>query len=152
MTKDHPSVLKLMLLRHAKSSWGDPDIDDRDRKLTGRGKAAAQAMGRIMRERDLLPDMVLCSPARRAKDTWSIAAEELKSAPKIFFEEDVYDFGNGGRLAELIRTKGKNAKSLLLIGHNPSIEGLAARLVGAGDPKLAERLKKKYPTGSAGGF
>lgn len=152
MTKDHPSVLKLMLLRHAKSSWGEPDIDDRDRKLSGRGKAAAQAMGRVMRQRDLLPELVLCSPARRARDTWSIVAEELKSAPKALFEEDAYDFGNGGRLAELIRAKGKSARSLLVIGHNPSIEGLAHRLVGTGDPILAERLKKKYPTGALAVF
>lgn len=152
MTSNNPRVLKLMLLRHAKSSWGDPGLEDRDRPLNTRGKSAAQAMGRVMRHRGLLPDLVLCSPARRAKDTWSIAAGELKTAPKVAFEEDVYDFGNGGKLVELIRTKGGKARSLLLVGHNPSMERLAQRLAGQGDKKLRERLEKKYPTGALAVF
>lgn len=145
-------MLRLMLLRHAKSSWGDPGLDDRDRALTSRGKSAAQAMGRAMRHRGLQPDLVLCSPARRAKDTWAIAAEELKTAPKLRFEEDVYDFGNGGKLAGLIREKGGTAKFLLLVGHNPSMERLALRLAGTGDKKLRARLETKYPTGALSVF
>jgi phosphohistidine phosphatase len=145
-------MLQLLLLRHAKSSWGDPGLDDRDRKLSARGKAAAQAMGRTMRQRKLVPDLVLCSPARRARDTWSLAAEELKVAPRLQSEEDVYDFGNGGKLVDLIRAKGGKAKSLLLVGHNPSMERLAQRLSGKGDKKLRERLEKKYPTGALSVF
>ena len=145
-------MLKLMLFRHAKSSWGDPGLDDRERPLSSRGKSAAQAMGRLMRHRGLLPDLVLCSPARRAKDTWAIAAGELKTAPKLVLEEDVYDFGNGGKLAELIRAKGGKARSLLLVGHNPSMERLAERLTGKGEKKLRERLEKKYPTGALAVF
>jgi phosphohistidine phosphatase len=152
MTKIQAGGLKLMLLRHAKSSWGDPGLDDRDRPLNARGKASAQAMGRVMRHRGLLPDLVLCSPARRAKDTWTIAAAEMKTAPKIVFSEDVYDFGNGGKLAELIRGQNGKARSLLLVGHNPSMERLAQRLAGKGDKKLRERLEKKYPTGALAVF
>jgi phosphohistidine phosphatase len=145
-------MLRLMLLRHAKSNWGDPGIDDRDRPLSKRGKAAAQAMGRAMGERGLVPGLVLCSPARRARDTWALASAELKLAPRLLIEEDVYDFGNGGKLAELIHRSGGNAGDLMVVGHNPSMERLARRLAGGGDKKLRERLEAKYPTGALAVF
>src|ERR687890_227229 len=99
-------MLRLMLLRHAKSSWADPGRDDRDRPLSPRGVRAARSMGRVMRERALIPDLVLCSPARRARDTWKLAAEELKAKPRLLIEEAIYDFGNGGRLWEAVRARG----------------------------------------------
>jgi len=140
--------MHLMLLRHAKSSWNGPALDDRDRPLTARGKSAAQAMGRAMRSRKLVPDLVLCSPARRARDTWDLVSEQLKTGPRMVVQEDIYDFGNGGKLAGAIREHGGEAKTLLLVGHNPSTERLAARLATAGDRKLRDRLAKKYPTGA----
>jgi phosphohistidine phosphatase len=141
-------MLRLMLLRHAKSSWTDPGLDDRQRTLSPRGEKAAPAMGKFMRRHKLIPDFVLCSPARRARDTWKLVAKELPEAPAPSVEEAIYDFGNGGRLLEAIRRRGDKAASLLVVGHNPSIERLALRLVKDGDTKLIERMMHKYPTGA----
>lgn len=139
-------MLQLLLLRHAKSGWTDPGLDDRDRPLTERGSEAARIMGRRIATLGLEPELVLCSPARRARDTWKIVAEQLRSAPRSLVEESIYDFGNGGRLLSAIRTAGGDAGTLMLIGHNPSIERLAQRLAGSGDAKLRKRLEQKYPT------
>jgi phosphohistidine phosphatase len=145
-------MLRLLLLRHAKSKWTEAGTEDRDRPLAGRGRSAAQAMGRVMRDRGLVPDLVLCSPARRARDTWECVVPELRAAPRLLVEEALYDFGNGGRVAEAIRKRGDKARSLLVVGHNPSLERLAARLAGQGEGKLRDRLEKKYPTGALAVF
>ena len=96
-------MLRLFLFRHAKSSWTDPDVDDHDRPLNPRGRKAAPLIGRFMRARKLVPDLVLCSPARRARETWKLAAEELGVAPRLLMEDALYDFGNGGRILDTVR-------------------------------------------------
>jgi phosphohistidine phosphatase len=120
-------MLRLMLLRHAKSSWTDPGADDMDRPLTPRGRRAAQAMGRVMAAKRLLPDLVLCSPARRARDTWKLAAEELKTAPKLIVEDSIYDFGNGGRLIDAVHGPWQAKTVMVVIG--PSM-GTSPRVAG----------------------
>ena len=139
-------MLQLMLLRHAKSSWTDAGLADADRPLTGRGKSAAKAMGREIAARGLLPDLVLCSPAKRARDTWKIVAAQLGSAPRVLVDDAIYDFGNGGRVLSAISANAGPAKSLLIVGHNPSLERLAGRLAVSGDAKLRARIEQKYPT------
>lgn len=141
-------MLRLLLLRHAKSSWTDPGLDDHDRPLSARGQKAAPLIGRFLREQKLGPDLVLCSPARRARETWKLASVELRSAPRLLMEEGLYDFGNGGRILDTVRAKADSAKTVLVVGHNPSIERIAQRLVGKGDAKLRKRLAEKYPTGA----
>jgi phosphohistidine phosphatase len=142
------AMLRLMLLRHAKSSSAADGLDDRERPLTRRGERAAQAMGRFMTANALLPDLVLCSPARRARDTWKLAAEEFKAAPRLIVEEPLYDFGGGDRLIDVIRAGGAKSATLLLIGHNPSIERAALRLSAKGDRRLKDRMQAKYPAGA----
>ena len=141
-------MLQLMLLRHAKSSWTAAGLADAARPLTGRGKAAARAMGREIAARGLKPDLVLCSPARRARDTWKIAAAQLKSSPRVLVEDAIYDFGNGGRVLSAIFAGAGPVKSVLVVGHNPSLERLAARLSVSGDARLRARIERKYPTAS----
>jgi phosphohistidine phosphatase len=137
-----------MLLRHAKSSWSDPSLDDRQRPLSPRGEAAAPAMGKYMKRHKLVPELVLCSPARRARETWKLLAKELPGAPAPAVEEAIYDFGNGGRLIETIRKRGGKAESVLVVGHNPSLERLALRLIKEGERDLVEAMGRKYPTGA----
>jgi phosphohistidine phosphatase len=141
-------MLRLFLFRHAKSSWTDPGLDDRDRPLNPRGQKAAPLIGRFMRAQKLVPDLVLCSPARRARATWKLASGELGTAPRLLMEEALYDFGNGGRILDTVRAKAEAARSIMVVGHNPSIERLAQRLIGKGDAKLRKRLAEKYPTGA----
>jgi phosphohistidine phosphatase len=141
-------MLRLFLFRHAKSSWTDPGLDDHDRPLNPRGKRTAPLIGRFLRAQKLVPDLVLCSPARRARDTWKLASAELGTAPRLMTDEALYDFGNGGRILDAVRGKAETAKSVMVVGHNPSIERLAQRLIGKGDAKLRKRLAEKYPTGA----
>jgi len=139
-------MIILMLLRHAKASLVHLGQEDIDRPLNDRGKRDASAIGRHMASLNLEPQLVLCSPARRAKDTWEIVAKKLKISPVVKIEPNIYDFGDGTVLMELLRRQDGDAKSILLVGHNPSIEGLARRLVERGDDQLRERLAKKFPT------
>ncbi len=141
-------MLRLMLLRHAKSSWTDPGRDDQDRPLSPRGQKAAPLIGRFMHSHKLLPELVLCSPARRARETWKLASSEIKASPRVVMDDALYDFGNGGRILDAVRGKADGAKSVLVVGHNPSIERLAQRLIGKGDAKLRKRMAEKYPTGA----
>lgn len=139
-------MLNLMLLRHAKSSWADTGQADLDRPLNDRGKRSAVAVGRYMASNGLLPQLVLCSPARRARETWGLVAGELTTIPEILVAAEIYNFGDGKALMECLRHKAGAAQSVLFVGHNPSIAGLAQALIGAGSGRLRERLEEKYPT------
>lgn len=139
-------MLRLLLLRHAKAQPAEPGIADRDRPLSSRGVAAAKAMGRFMRQAGLRPDLVLCSPARRARDTWALVTAELDARPRVLIEEAIYDFGADDRLLEAIRRQADASRAVLIVGHNPALEGLALRLAVGGDAALRARMARKYPT------
>ena len=139
-------MLQLLLLRHAKSSWSGSGLTDLDRPLNRRGERAASAMGRFMASKRLVPDLILCSPARRARETLDLVAAEFELPPPMLIDERIYNFGSGENLLECIRQQASRTKSLLLVGHNPSIEELAQSLSGRGEERLRSRLKNKYPT------
>jgi phosphohistidine phosphatase len=149
---------KLVLLRHAKSAW--PDVPDHERPLAGRGIRTAPVMGRWLRDAGLVPDQVLCSTARRARETWQFAQAGLAATPPVSFEDRVYD-ATATELLALIREVPPATGTLLLIGHNPAIEDLALMLAaapGAARPSAAgpgsgtassgdlERMRAKFPT------
>lgn len=115
----------LLLVRHAKSSWDDPALDDRDRPLNGRGKKDAPAMGERLAKLGILPDLILSSPAVRALTTAEILAKALDyKRKKIVVSEIIYG-GTPAALLELIRALDDDAKCVMLVGHNPEISGLA---------------------------
>ena len=135
---------QLLLLRHAKAVIGE-GLDDIDRPLAPRGEMAAQVMGRYMARNGLVPGLVLCSPARRTRQTWEIAARELPETPLRILEE-LYDFGDGAALLQVIRKRGGTAGRLLLVTHNPATQNLALSLAGAGEKALQRQMREKYPT------
>ena len=139
-------MLNLMLLRHAKSSWAETGQADLDRPLNERGKRSAAAVGRYMASNGLVPQLVLCSPAQAGQGNLGLAAGELTASPEVLVAAEIYDFGDGKALMECLRHKAGAAQSILLVGHNPSIAGLAQTLIGTGSGKLRERLEEKYPT------
>ena len=139
-------MLNLMLLRHAKSSLAEAGQEDSDRPLNDRGRRAAMAVGRYMASHGLVPQLVLCSPARRARETWGLVAGELKTPPAILIAAEIYDFGDGKALMDCLLQKAGAAQSVSLVGHNPSIGRLAQNLIGNGNERLREQLQKKYPT------
>ena len=136
----------LMLLRHAKSDRSGLEIDDAARPLTERGARAARSIGNWIRKSGPTPGLVLCSPARRAQDTWQIVRAEIDPPPPSEVVPGIYDFGNGDALLDVIRQHGGTAQTLMLVGHNPSMEELATRLTGSGDSALRNRLATKFPT------
>ena len=136
---------QLLLLRHAKAVIGEGNMRDIDRPLAPRGERAAKLMGRYMADNDLIPARVLCSPARRTRQTWEIAAAEL---PKIETRivHALYDFGDGEALLSVIRQEGGGASRLLLVTHNPATQTLALSLAGSGGQALRQQMMEKYPT------
>lgn len=135
----------LLLLRHAKAVLGDHGMADIDRPLAERGKKAATRMGRWLADHDLAPDLVLCSPAHRTRETWEIAARELPAVESRFLDQ-LYDFGDGTALLRAIRRHGAKARRLLLVTHNPATQALALSLAGSGEKSLVTEIAEKYPT------
>ena len=136
----------LTLLRHAKSSWADPDLADIDRPLAKRGIKAAPLIGTLMQREALNPDFVLCSPSVRARATLDLVLGELRDRPaEIEFAEELYP-GSPIAMLERLRRISKEHRHALVIGHNPGLQALALDLVGRGDRELIAQLAKKYPT------
>jgi phosphohistidine phosphatase len=134
---------RVYLLRHAKSSWKDSSLPDRDRPLAGRGRRAAKAMAGHLEEEGIRPDLVLCSPARRTRETLELIEGALGDGPEAKVDEALYGAGEPELLAHL-KTLPEEVGSVMLIGHNPGIEELALAL--AGDGEELARMSKKYPT------
>jgi phosphohistidine phosphatase len=134
------------LLRHAKSSWDNPDLPDRLRPLTRRGVRAVGTLARHLRRAGVAPGLVLCSSAVRAVQTWEGVAPGVPAGTPVEIDEAIYHAGAGDLLRRLQRMPAP-VESVLVIGHNPGLEDLAVALVGAGDRALRERLATKFPTG-----
>jgi phosphohistidine phosphatase len=138
-------MLTLSLLRHAKSSWKNPTIPDHDRPLNARGKADAPLMGKAMAKHGLVPDLVLCSTARRTRDTLDLVLPELKAEPKIVYEDGLYH-GTPQEMLAILQNVPAGASQVLLVGHNPELESFALDLIGSGPKQLKDRIEAKYPT------
>jgi len=139
-------MLTLYLLRHAKSSWDQPTVSDMERPLSARGREAAPRMGRHMREAEQAPDLVLCSPAARARQTLELALTSLGHKPEVRVIDGLYNFGDGSGLLQIIHKEGGDNRGLMLVGHNPSLEYLAITLAGQGSSEDLKSMAKKYPT------
>jgi phosphohistidine phosphatase len=139
-------MIRLLLLRHAKSDWSDAGLADRDRPLSKRGRESAPLIGRHMRDKGHVPDLVLSSPSTRTRQTVSLVLDEIGNSPNIVFDERLYDFGGGERLLAAIKEHGGETRTLMLVGHNPTVQRLALLLAGAGDSELMTAMERKFPT------
>ncbi len=117
----------LLLLRHAKSSWKQPELDDHDRPLNKRGKKEAPKVGKYLKENNLVPDLILCSTARRARDTAQAAAEESGYPGEIEFTHDLY-LSDTGCYLDILRCLPNSVNCVLVVGHNPDLDDLLALL------------------------
>ena len=136
------------LLRHAKAAAGTPD---RDRPLTPEGCHAAAEMGREMVARGLAPDLVLCSAARRAVQTWEALRTKLETAPRVAVEDELYSCGAPALLDRLRRLEAEVERALV-VAHNPDIQELAVKLAGEGPATERARLRRKFPAGALAAF
>ena len=143
---------RIYLLRHAKSSWDDLSLTDFDRPLNKRGRNAAPRVGKLLRKRGWTPDLVLCSTAARARETWELIADELEAEPQVKPLKTLYLATPSQMLRALQRTSAETA-SVMLVGHNPGIENLAAQLAGPDSKKKPlARLREKFPTAALAVF
>jgi phosphohistidine phosphatase len=120
----------LFLLRHAKSSWDNPDWSDFERPLNGRGLDAARFVGQLMYERGLRPRVIISSPAKRAVQTAVLVREVAEIERAVVFDERIYE-ASPLALFNLIREFDASLDSALLVGHNPGFENLVRMLTGA---------------------
>src|SRR5207249_535409 len=128
---------RLLLLRHAKSSWTEPSLADHDRPLAPRGRRSAERMGAHLRAEPTQIQLILCSSARRARETLELVAP----AGEIEVDRELYGASASG-LLERVRDLADEVEVAMLIGHNPAIHELAVNL---GGQALAAR---KFPTGA----
>jgi phosphohistidine phosphatase len=161
MTMADGAGRKLVLLRHAKSAW--PDVPDHERPLARRGQRDAPVMGRWLHAAGHVPDQVLCSTARRARETWQLAQAGLGAAPPVSFDDAVYQ-GSAGQLLDVIRRVPTAARTLLIVGHDPALPELALTLAtatppadlsavsAAAPPAMFDRMRAKFPTAAIAVF
>jgi phosphohistidine phosphatase len=137
-------MLRLMLLRHAKSNW-PTGMQDAERPLSGRGEAAAHLMGGYMAHHSLIPERVLCSPARRTRDTWTGVSSPWPTPVDVVFDGRLYGATCQG-IMSIVRDQDDAIRTLLVLGHNPGMQEAAEWLIAAGDVEQRERLREKFPT------
>ncbi|MGA5821950.1 SixA phosphatase family protein [Kitasatospora sp. NPDC094028] len=137
------AVRTLVVLRHAKSAW--PDVPDAERPLAPRGRRDAPAAGAWLSEAALLPDLVVCSPARRAAETFELACGQWRRRPPVAFDPRVYGADAAG-LVEVLRDVEEAVGTLLLIGHQPALQDLVLDLSAGTRGEAVERLRRKFPT------
>lgn len=136
---------RLFLLRHAKSPPGLPGQKDFDRPLADRGRAAMAAVGRHMAKEGYVPDLVLCSPSARTRETFEELRPFLPDHVAVDYVREIYEASLGAML-KVIASHANGSERLLVVGHNPSIHRLAATLPEEGDPALLADLEAKFPT------
>jgi phosphohistidine phosphatase len=132
-------VKRLFLLRHAKSSWDEAGLADRDRPLAPRGRKATKVMARHLRDEKISPSLVLCSSARRTRET----LEGVDPGGEVRVEDELYG-ASEAELLERLQGVPDTVESVMLIGHNPAIHELALSLAGGGE-RLAD-VERKFPT------
>src|ERR1700756_2058396 len=138
---------RLVLLRHAKSDW--PDVADHERPLAKRGRRDAPVIGRWLGTSGYVPDAVVCSTARRARETWDLASSGLNAVapdacPAVTYEPRVYEATVLGLLM-LVREFDPAWRTVVVVGHNP---GLAELTIGLGSPD-GEGAQKFPPAAGA---
>jgi phosphohistidine phosphatase len=140
----------LYVLRHAKSSWKEPGLEDHERPLAPRGRKAAGALAHYLREAAIAPSLVLCSSARRTRETY----EGVRPSGELLVEPALYD-ATAGEVIERLREVPESTDAAMVIGHNPTMQLLVLWLAsphfspagGAGtDSRELEEVREKFPT------
>jgi phosphohistidine phosphatase len=139
-------MITLLLLRHLKSSWDDPNLADHDRPLNARGRAAGRLVGAHLAGLRRKPSFVLCSTAVRARETLDLMRGALGAGVAVEMDRELYLAGTPRILARL-RAIEPEHETVLVIGHNPDLQTLALMLAAEGEGDALRRLRAKFPTG-----
>lgn len=141
---------RLYLVRHAKAKRDDSE--DIGRPLSKRGRGDAARIAKWMLRRGAVPELVLCSPARRTEETWTLLSARLDHECELRLLKSLYNATQSTLLAR-IRSVPASVQSILVVGHNPGLEHLALRLAGRGSNRRAHaKLQKKLPAGAVAAF
>lgn len=137
---------RLVLLRHAKAEH--PDVPDIQRPLSLVGRKQSAKVGRALAADDLVPDLVLCSSSVRTRQTWDLVRSSLGAEPDVRFLDDLYYAGSSA-LVELVRSVPADVRTVLVVGHEPTMSQAAVLLAGAeSDRATLERVRAGVPTAS----
>jgi phosphohistidine phosphatase len=142
-----PGPRQLILLRHAKAEHPER-MEDVQRPLSLVGRRQSGRVGAALAADGLVPDLVLCSSSVRTRQTWELARSTLGATPEVRFEESIY-YAGGSELLEILQGVSDDVRTLLVVGHEPTMSHLAAGLAGPGseEPTLA-RVRVGVPTAS----
>ena len=142
-----PGAKRLFLLRHAKSSWDDPGLDDHERPLAPRGRRAVKILGEYLRDNDIHPVLVLCSTSLRTRET----LEGVAPGGETLIEAELYH-ADPAQLIERLHRISDEVESVMVIGHNPTLQITALRLSEGGssngDGSHRAQISQKFPTGA----
>lgn len=136
---------RLLLLRHAKAERSQPGGRDHDRILSKRGRNDAAAVGAYLVRHKMVPDRALVSTSARTRETWALVSAAITRPPKAEFDGRIYEAAPEAILNS-IRETGTAGKTLIVVGHNPGMQQLAAMLIASGDVDARQRLLEDYPT------
>lgn len=132
-------------MRHAKSSRDDPTLEDYDRPLNERGRGAAAFMGRHLMEQGLAPERILCSNARRARQTLAGLLGELDGEIEARLMRGLYE-ASASDIVDAVSALGGSRPTVMVIGHNPALQAAATSLIGAGNPMLVRAVETQFAT------
>lgn len=136
---------RIILLRHAKSAWG-LDVSDHERPLSQRGRRDSAAVGELLSDHRITPDLVWCSTALRARETWDRAARAGASARAVQYDDHLYE-AVAHELVKVLRRTPDEVRTVLLVGHSPAIPDLVDKLAPRkGHKHLWKRIDTKFPT------
>ncbi|MGW9024798.1 SixA phosphatase family protein [Streptomyces sp. NPDC055722] len=137
---------RIVLFRHAKADW--PQVPDHERPLADRGRTDAAVAGRKLADTGVPFDLALCSTSTRTRETWKLAVQEFPHRPKTVYEERLYE-ASPGELIAVLNEIPDDARNVIVIAHNPGIQGLAEILAGAAEEEAGERLSRRgFPAGA----
>ena len=136
---------RLFVLRHAKSDWGQPGLADHERPLASRGTHAAGLLAGHFRQSRIEPDVVLCSTATRARETFEAVQAALPQQTPVWFERRLYGAG-ADELVDRLDEVPDSDGSVMLVGHNPGLQDLVLELAPSREAALVARVEAKFPT------
>ncbi len=139
---------KVILLRHGKSSWDDPALDDHDRPLNPRGRAAAPVIGEWLAHRKHVPDLVLCSSSKRTRQTVKGMKSAMPTLPEPVIERQLYH-ASPCDMRERLTKLPKDVDTVLLVGHQPGLGSLVRKLSNGSESRRCKRAFEHFPTAAA---
>ena len=131
---------RIVLFRHAKADW--PQVPDHERPLAERGRKDAAVAGRKLADTGIPFDLALCSTANRTRETWKLGVHEFPQRPKTVYEERIYE-ASPGELITLLNELPDDVQNVILIGHNPGVQGLAEVLAGESEGDARTRMSRR---------